>query len=31
MLEGILGFEEKTYFNYYTDSSREGTEVHNVL
>ena len=31
MLEGILGVEEVAYFNPYYDSSREGTEVHNVL
>ena len=31
MREGILGTEEQAYFNSYSDSPREGAEVHSAL
>ena len=31
MQEGILRIEEEAYFNSYSDSHREGAEVHDVL
>ena len=31
MREGIPGIEDEAYFNSYSDSLREGVEVHSVL
>ena len=31
MREGILGIEKEAYFSSYSNSPREGAEVHSVL